>query len=89
MAEQDDLVDVILLEEAKKQVVLASRRLGLLHDLIPATKLSECKQGDGVKKLNHRKFFNQFKAHIRCNPASCLNGHFAAAFSAKMIASHP
>jgi hypothetical protein len=49
MAEQDDSVDVISLEEAKKQVALASRRLGLLHLAFAEVLVNEMGEEDGKK----------------------------------------
>ena len=49
MAEQDDWVDVISLEEAKKQVALASRRLGLLHLAFAEVLVNEMGEEDGKK----------------------------------------
>lgn len=49
MAEQEDWVDVISLEEAKKQVALASRRLGLLHLAFAEVLVNEMGEEEGKK----------------------------------------
>ena len=49
MAEKDEWVDVISLEEAKKQVALASRRLGLLHLAFAEVLVNEMGEEEGKK----------------------------------------
>lgn len=49
MAEQDDWIDVISLEEAKQQVALASRRLGLLHLAFAEVLVNEMGEAEGKK----------------------------------------
>jgi hypothetical protein len=49
MAEKDERADVISLDEAKKQVALASRRLGLLHLAFAEVLVDELGEGAGKK----------------------------------------